>query len=92
MTPKEMKEMEYSQIMDMIDADWIEANPWTANELITWMRDELKRRKDVIDTYRAGSLLANAIIESLKEENKKLTQQCGKNIQEREENVLTSVN
>ena len=72
MTYKEAKEMEYTTIMDMIDTDWIEENPYTAYELITWMRDELRRRKDVIDTYRAGSLLANAIIESLKEENKNL--------------------
>lgn len=59
--------MKFREIINMIDTDWIEENPYETKQLIDVLVHELECRKDVIQLQREELMLANALIEGMKE-------------------------
>lgn len=59
--------MKFRDIINMIDTDWIEQNPYETKQLIDALVHELECRKDVIQLQREELMLANALIEGMKE-------------------------
>ena len=58
---------DFKQITSMIDTDWIEQNPYETKQLIDALVHELECRKDVIQLQREQLMLANALIEGMRE-------------------------
>jgi len=58
--------MKYEEIINMIDTDWIEENPYETKQLIDALVHELECRKDVIQLQIEELLLCKAMIESNK--------------------------
>lgn len=58
--------MKYEEIINIIDTDWIEYNPYETKQLIDVLVHELECRKDIIQLQREELLLCKAMIESNK--------------------------
>lgn len=56
--------MKYEEIINIIDTDWIEDNPYECKQLIDTLVYELECRNDVIELQREELILCKAIIES----------------------------
>lgn len=59
--------MKLKDIINMIDTDWIEQNPYETKQLIDALVHELECRKDVIQLQREELMLCKAMIEGMKE-------------------------
>lgn len=52
------------KLVQIMDVDYIEENPYDAYKLIQWLYGELNHRYDVIQLQREELLLCRAMIES----------------------------
>ncbi len=58
--------MKYKEIIDMIDTDWIEENPYETKQLIDELVKEIEHSNDTIQLQREELMLCKAMIESNK--------------------------
>ena len=56
----------FKELLDIIDAEWIETNPETTLDLIECLVHELEQRKEVIEIQNESLLMANALLSGMK--------------------------
>ena len=56
----------FKELLEIIDADWIETNPETTLDLIECLVHELEQRKEFIEIQNESLLMANALLSGMK--------------------------